>query len=210
MSASRLVWLLMLLLSLAVAGYAATLLLRPELRPLFVLNLFAERPIATAAHFAGSALALAAGAFQLSPWLRAHLVGAHRWLGRLYVLGVALGGLSGLLLALHSSGGAAAQLGFGLLAVYWLGITFVAYYRIRRGDVGAHRRWMIRSFALTFGAVTLRIYLPASQVGGIPFEVAYPAISWLAWVPNLVVAELFIRLRNPPASHRRFSASVVD
>ena len=35
-----------------------------------------------------------------------------------------------------------------------------------------------------FGAVTLRIYLPISQVVGIDFDIAYPVIAWIAWVPT--------------------------
>ena len=56
---------------------------------------------------------------------------------------------------------------------------------------------MIRSFALTFAAVTLRLYIPASQMAGIPFDTAYPVIAWLCWVPNLLVAELFVRDLRP-------------
>ena len=52
---------------------------------------------------------------------------------------------------------------------------------------------MIRSFALTFAAVMLRIYLPLAQVAGIPFDVSYPVISFLCWVPNLLVAELLLQ-----------------
>ena len=55
-----------------------------------------------------------------------------------------------------------------------------------------HERWMVRSFALTFAAVTLRLYIPAGQVLGLDFMAAYRAIAWLCWVPNLVVAELLI------------------
>ena len=63
---------------------------------------------------------------------------------------------------------------------------------------------MIRSFALTFGAVTLRLQLPLAgylgATGVIPsdFVWSYQYIAWLAWVPNLIVAELFIAtLRKP-------------
>ena len=56
---------------------------------------------------------------------------------------------------------------------------------------------MIRSWSLTFAAVTLRIYIPVSVVLGIRFELAYPAIAWLAWVPNLLVAELYLRATAP-------------
>ena len=52
---------------------------------------------------------------------------------------------------------------------------------------------MIRSYALTLAAVTLRLYIPAALISGFSFEAAYPAISWLCWVPNLIVAEWIIR-----------------
>jgi hypothetical protein len=63
---------------------------------------------------------------------------------------------------------------------------------------------MIRSFALTFAAVTLRLYLPASQIAGMPFPAAYSAIAWLCWVPNLLVAEWFIRAASVAPEWRRF------
>lgn len=57
---------------------------------------------------------------------------------------------------------------------------------------------MVRNFALTLAAVTLRIYLPASMIAGIEFEVAYPYIAWLCWVPNLVAAELLFNKAHSP------------
>ena len=51
---------------------------------------------------------------------------------------------------------------------------------------------MLRSYALTLAAVTLRLYLPISQMLGLPFGPSYQVISWLAWVPNLLVVELFV------------------
>ena len=55
---------------------------------------------------------------------------------------------------------------------------------------------MIRSFALTLAAVTLRLYLPLAAILSINFEDAYRAISFLAWVPNLLLAELYLRQRR--------------
>ena len=51
---------------------------------------------------------------------------------------------------------------------------------------------MTRSFALTYAAVMLRIYLPLAMIVGLDFAQAYPAIAWLCWVPNLAVAQLLI------------------
>jgi len=75
----------------------------------------------------------------------------------------------------HISGGA--------LALFW---------RIRRGDQIGHRRWMLRSYAFTFAAVTLRIYLPIALTAGLPFIDAYQTISWACWVPNLIVVEWWL------------------
>ncbi len=63
-----------------------------------------------------------------------------------------------------------------------------------RRDFVAHERWMIRSFALTFAAVILRIYLPFAG----DLVTGYTAIAWLCWIPNLVVAKIWIRLRERP------------
>jgi hypothetical protein len=52
---------------------------------------------------------------------------------------------------------------------------------------------MTRSFALTFAAVTLRIYIPLALAAGVGFADSYPAIAWLCWVPNLVVAQFLVR-----------------
>ena len=96
-------------------------------------------------------------------------------------------------MAFHAFGGLPARLGFGVLALLWLYTGYRAYRAIRARDIAAHRRWMVRNFALTFAAVMLRLYLPSAMASGMAFELAYPVIAWLCWVPNLVVAEWIIR-----------------
>jgi hypothetical protein len=107
-------------------------------------------------------------------------------------VGVLVGGLAGLLMAFHAFGGIAARLGFACLALAWLYTGLRAYLAARAREFALHRRWMVRNFALSFAAVTLRLWLPASMVLGIPGELAYPVIAWLCWVPNLVVAQLLL------------------
>ena len=149
-------------------------------------------PAALYAHLIGSLWALVAGPFQLNQRLRAASLTRHRWLGRSYVIGVMLGGSGGLALAPFAETGSVARLGFATLGALWIAFTAMAFVRIRNGDRTAHRRWMIRSYALTLAAVALRLYLPISYLAGIPFETAYPVIAWLAWIPNLIVAELVV------------------
>jgi hypothetical protein len=49
----------------------------------------------------------------------------------------------------------------------------------------------------------LRLYLPISTMLAIPFEEAYRAISFLCWVPNLAVVELYLAscTKTQPHSH---------
>lgn len=116
------------------------------------------------------------------------------WAG--YMSACMTGGITGFALALGASTGPVSTAGFGLLAIVWTCSTAIAWRRAARRDFAAHRRWMIRSFALTFAAVTLRLYLPIAPALPVTFEDAYRAISFLCWVPNLLLAEFYIRLRT--------------
>lgn len=122
---------------------------------------------------------------------RAKYLPLHRWLGRIYVTGALIGGLSGLYLAIYAFGGFASTLGFGLLAVLTLTTTWIAYLRIRAKNEFSHKEWMTRSYALIFAAVTLRLLL-GTYIGAFRIEEteAYQAIAWSCWVPNLIVAEI--------------------
>lgn len=190
----RALWVMGALCAL-VAAYAVMLVVAPSLRPPLMQQRFVEYPVSTGLHLAVGALVIVLAPLQLSARLRRRHVVLHRWAGRAYALGVLFSGLAGLALASVSQGGLPAHLGFGLLSVAWMVTTAIGVQRIRAGDVAAHREWMIRSFALTFAAVTLRIYIPLGVVIGLPIEPSYQAIAWLCWVPNLVVAEWGMRRR---------------
>jgi Predicted membrane protein (DUF2306) len=187
-------------LAFIVVGYAAALLVRPDLRPPFLPARAEDASLAASAYIAATAVVLAFGPFQLSTRLRSRRLVWHRWMGRAYITSVLVGGASGIALATMASGGVPAEVGFGLLGVLWMLTAILAYQRIRVYDIADHRRWTIRSYSLALAAVTLRIYLPlAVGVMRIPFDQAYPAIAWLCWVPNLIIAE-WVFLRRSPVS----------
>lgn len=161
---------------------------------------FAATPLFASWHLLGSGVALTIGGFQFLPGLRSRHLSIHRWLGRTYLLAVLLGGIGGVVLAQTADGGLVGRIGFASLGVLWLFSGVQAYLAIRRGDVERHRLWMTRNFALTFAAVTLRIYLGV-MTGPLqlPFAEAYPVVGWLCWVPNLIVADwLLIHRRELP------------
>ena len=117
----------------------------------------------------------------------------HRVAGRVYVICCLASAPAGLVLAFGATTGPISTAGFGTLAVVWFAVNAMGWKSVLDGRFAEHRRWMIRSFALTFGAVTLRLYLPLSPLLHIPFDTLYRAVSFLAWVPNLIIAEVLLR-----------------
>lgn len=188
---NRIFWILAAILSLCIAGYSARYLLHPPRTPHEALG----NPLGVpwlVVHIAGSVTALVLGSLQFLPGLRRN--GTHRWVGRVYVLGCLVGGAAGLLLSTTSSAGPIATAGFGSLAVIWIAVNLLGWKAAMDGCFVEHRRWMIRSWALTLAAVTLRLYLPLVMALHLPFLPWYRAISFLAWVPNLLVAEAYLRV----------------
>jgi uncharacterized membrane protein len=195
---ARPAWLLMTLLSVGVAAYAYRYLPRSQPLPGNIgANPFADPFLYL--HVAGAGTALLVGPFQFLGRLRERFPHAHRVMGRVYGLGCLVGGLAGGLLALGSTAGPIAAIGFGLLAVAWLWTTARAVQLAMARRIAEHHAWMIRSFALTLAAVTLRLYLPAAIVMDLPILEAYRAIAFLCWVPNLLIAELWLRTRTTSA-----------
>ncbi|MBE5314303.1 MAG: DUF2306 domain-containing protein [Xanthomonadales bacterium] len=155
---------------------------------------FAAAGWAVPAHFFASGLALLVMPLQFAPALRVRWPALHRVAGWLYVLAVLIGGVSGLLLAARAQGGWVTGTSFVLLALLWLGSTGAALYFAVRRDLAAHRRWMLRSAALTFAAPTLRLYLVLGIAGfGLDFLSAYTLAAWLCWTLNLLLVELSLR-----------------
>jgi len=190
----RLLWYLMTSLAVLVALYGFTFLLIPGMGSPIIRERFLSVPLVGLSHVYGGGIALLLGPFQLSDKLRARNLQLHRWLGRVYLAGVLASGLAGLYSATVTFGGLPSNIGFGLLAVLWLWSGSMALLRIRQGDKLLHKKWMIRNYALTYAAVSLRLFLPLMLANGITFEAAYQTIAWVCWVPNLVLAEwIFLR-----------------
>lgn len=190
----RLWWGVAGLLSLLVALFSYRYL--PGVGPLapnVMANAFAKPWLIV--HVAGAATALLIGSAQFIGPLRRRIPFVHRWTGRLYAVSCLVGGAGGFGLALGSTAGPVAATGFGLLAVLWLATTALGWRMALARDFTAHRRWMIRSWALTLAAVTLRLQMVAIPLVPADPVAVYAAIAWLCWVPNLLVAELYLRRR---------------
>lgn len=147
-----------------------------------------------------SSITLIAGLFQFSNYILKHYKKLHRTMGYLYV-GTILGfaGPSGLIMAFYANGTIWAKISFVILSLLWILFTTIALIKAKQQQFNAHKKWMIRSFALTLSAITLRLlaFVLPSFVHLSAFD-EYTLIAWLSWVVNLVIAEgiIFIKWRK--------------
>ncbi|MFN3402745.1 MAG: DUF2306 domain-containing protein [Cytophagaceae bacterium] len=146
-------------------------------------------------HVISSCFTLLAGFTQFSGnFLRKYPM-LHRYLGRLNgAVILLLSGPSGLIMALYANGGLLSQSAFFILSILWLAFTYLAYHYARSGDIPRHRKFMVRSFALTLSAITLRGWKLLIVLAFRPHPMdAYTLVAFLGWIPNLIIAEIYIR-----------------
>jgi hypothetical protein len=149
-------------------------------------------------HILFSIFSLAAGLTQFSNYIIRQHKKLHRYVGYAYVIDVlVLAGPSGLIMGFYANGTVWAKTSFMILAAFWIIFTAIAYKKALDKDFVAHRNWMMRSYALTLSAITLRLlamFLPRWFHMEAFFE--YTLIAWLSWTFNLVIAELIIFSRR--------------
>ncbi len=149
-------------------------------------------------HIILGGLALLIGWTQFSNKWRILYTKWHRNVGKLYVAAALVSAVAGFGIAFFATGGWSAAFGFICLACIWFVTTLRAFLFIRVGNINAHQKMMIWSYAACFAAVMLRIWLPILIVLFNDFNAAYRVVAWLCWVPNMLVALVIVkRLKEP-------------
>ncbi|MCJ8315125.1 MAG: DUF2306 domain-containing protein [Saccharospirillaceae bacterium] len=140
-------------------------------------------------HFIGAGIALLISPIQF--YLYKRFKTAHRIMGRIYGLSVLFGAIGALNMAQTAYGGLISTWGLSILAILWIVFTGMAIYFAIKRDIKAHKRWIIRSVALTFAALTLRVISPF--IGLVVDDMTTSQIVyWLSWIINLLLAEIWI------------------
>ena len=122
----------------------------------------------------------------------------HRWLGYVYVNAVLwMAAPSGLVLAMFAKGGLAGTLGFTVAGSLWWWSTWCGYREIRAGDLPAHIRSMVRSYAWALSAPAFRAIQTAFYFVGLADEPNYVVSLWLSIAASIWLAEMFVRRRRP-------------
>lgn len=163
------------------------------------------------AHVVLGAVAMTTACFQIWPAFRARHPKAHRVMGRVYVLGgVIPGSLLAVTVGAVSPFGPIVRVANVLMGILWLAVTVAGFRAARARRFGDHRRWMIRSFALTFAIITTRVISAVAAValyGGDPDLATAPLSDfrvqtftgigvWLGFTLHLGLAQLWLDRRN--------------
>ncbi|WP_051286741.1 DUF2306 domain-containing protein [Paenibacillus taiwanensis] len=160
-------------------------------------------------HALCAGVGLAIGWLQFRRRLRLRRPLVHRTIGILYTVMIIVGGVTGLYLSWYADGGWIAKAGFAMLSSFWLFTLYRSLYSlfIDREPV-EHGRWMIRNYALSCAAISLRVYIPLGAVlfGYTDTNDTFGVIAWLCWLPNLLIAEAIIRRMYAVKMHGRASS----
>ena len=180
---------------------------------------YANATRSIAAHFIAGGVILVLGSIQLMERVRNPFLNFHRWVGRVYVAAcifTAIGGLAFIFIR-GTVGGPMMNVGF---AAYGLAMLLCALQTIRWArlkQIDKHRAWAIRLYALAIGSWLYRMYYGfmffsnVLEVGPRDFRDPIDVFMiFFFWVPNLLIAEFFIRSSTQRLPRIiQFSGSVV-
>ena len=159
-------------------------------------------------HFAAGGIILALGCVQLIQTIRTRAPMVHRWIGRVYVTASLLASVGGLtyIVVRGTIGGTVMNLGFGLYGVLMIVAAVQTFRHARARRLEIHRAWALRLFALAIGSWLYRMdygfwFMLAGGAAHTkdfngPFD---QVMAFFFYIPNLVVAEAFIRGRRVEA-----------
>jgi uncharacterized membrane protein len=142
-------------------------------------------------HISTSLLTILSGLTQFSKTIYRQYAALHRIIGKIYVFTVlVLSAPSGFIMALYANGGNYTRPAFVVLSLLWWWFTWCAYQAARNGAYQRHARFMMRSYALTWSAVSLRVlqfFFGYTHI--LDYETAYLVAAYGGWLINLLIVE---------------------
>jgi uncharacterized membrane protein len=168
---------------------------------------FVQVPVWRAAfyiHVFASIFTLLAGLTQFNRDILHSYPRLHRWIGKAYVFNILFVNFpSAFIMAICAYGFLPSKIAFVTLDVLWFWFTMKAWIDVRNKNIEGHRRNMIRSYALTCSALTLRLWkLILTSATSLDPVTIYMIDAWVGFIPNLIMAEIFIRTYLPKAPAR--------
>ena len=164
-------------------------------------------PWQAALHIAPGLIYLLGATLQLSARFRRKHLAVHRRLGRVLVPAGMVAALFALAIGLfHPFDGVVEGSAAVVFALWLLASLTVAVVAVRRHDIAAHRRWMIRAFAAAMGIAGIRLWvvilgavqsMVTGELAMSPQQGTYGIAFWLGFGSTVLAGEWWLR-RPPP------------
>lgn len=136
-------------------------------------------------------IALAIGPFQFTKMgHRKNKV--HKQLGKIYAAAIFINVLVVPYIALFSTGGLSSGIAFLCLDAFWLFTTIMGILRIYQKNILAHKRWIMRSYAVTWVFVTFRLFVGLFSIFMDP-SLSFQIAVYLSIMINLLFVELLLK-----------------
>jgi hypothetical protein len=165
--------------------------------------------VAILGHILFGSVALAVGPVNLYNGLRRRHRRAHRRLGGIYAVAVSLAATFAIFMSFHAYAGTLAggryivTSGFLTLGAIWIATLYAAVRAVAVDhDPDRHAYWMIINISVTYSAVFFRVANGALVAMG-QFDLLYPVLGWLGWLPSVAVGVLLARRHYTRALRRR-------
>ncbi len=154
-------------------------------------------------HLVGGSLALLLGPLQFWSFLRTWYMRVHRTVGKVYMLGVLLIGISSFRLSVMSYC-VPCRISLFLLTIFAMLSTWLAWKAVRQRNIKVHRQMMVRSYVCVLAFVAVRIddILPLDFLFGAIEDRTFRRVVneyFFSFVPLLVTEILMIWI---PAVYR--------
>lgn len=158
-------------------------------------------PVILLGHIGTGFIALILGPLQFWKFLRRNYLKVHRFLGRVYMVSFTISSFFGFYMGITTPYGLVFGSGITMLALVWMFTGTVGYLEIRNKNVADHRLWMIRNYVITLAFVTYRIGNDLMNQMDFSFQETL-IMSWLCWVPQLLIVEYWIQLTRQKQNNR--------
>lgn len=159
-------------------------------------------PLTGYLHIVPGVVYLVLAPFQLWRRFRTHHLRLHRLMGRIALPAGLISGVLALAVGIgFPYGGPTESVATVVFGLYFLTALVMAYRAVRGRDITAHRRWMIRAFAIAVGIGTIRVWIGLFEATGLLAiqdnrgTVWFGIAFWLAFLMHAAAAELYLRAR---------------
>jgi len=153
-------------------------------------------------HIVFGMIAILVGPFQFFPAIRKRYTRMHRLSGRVYLVSVLIAAVASTILAIGHNIIDQHRIVFGTgllgLAIAWFVTSGLAFWAIKNRNFVQHREWMVKSYVVTCGFTTFRIF--AVTLNGyiqLDYNKEMSGImAWACWSIPLLIAEALIQSKK--------------